>query len=936
MPGKSVVLPVPLSPAVSAGGGPLDDQPAPVDGGGNVIDQPSLEAVDIVVPIGSHTVAESANARSADSAFPVVVSASDAISVASGERASEAVPSADTPLEVRLTGMASEDALAAGLDGVAFGLSLVDYAPSGQAVVRVDIDYDSFRAAYGGDWAGRLQLVSLPGCAALTPELVGCRERTVLPSSNDLETGILTADLAVGDAAGTAGFGERRAGSPSTVYGLSAGYTSLSGSFAATPLRSASSWTVGTQMGSFNWSYPINVAPTGFGAAPSVSLDYSSQAIDGLTSDQNLQAGPVALGWNLSAGGFVERQYVPCVDEHPGSGELRQDMCWHSDNATISLNGKSAALIPTDVVDGDYQEFRLDQDPGWKVIRQRFFSDASVDGGETWYVYDPSGVEYRFGQRLEPTTGLATNSVWSLPVYGNDGDDPCFGVATACRQGWRWNLDWVRDRLGNVTTYQYSAETNRYRGGEYVRGGYLAEIRYGMREGSEGAYRNRVIFNMKDRCIARPATSTRDCLWADEAAIEDVANWPDVPSDLDCTIRPTCGFEAPSFWSAKALESVDTVVNGQVVDRVWFKTFFRIPGVDEDGVKQNPNQDQAPQLFVRTISHWAFPASGAPGVSADIRFEYDGLSGLLDNRAEPTIDALFWRITKIIGGLGGRTDVLYGQKSACATYDPSLLVPPVAESAFWSTQTQDCYRRWSILDEHHNQGFAVFNRYLVSTVTERDLVAGGRPITTTYTYEDTPAYHWDDSLVTPLEQKTWSEPRGYGDVAHWVGPDAAGQITKVRERYFRGMTKNIDAAGNQGPEVERVYEDGTRYNDLNNLRGMMFITQTIDTNSAGAPADHTVSYFPTGTQTAGPDQFGRGAWRMDQTRVEHRQRELGISYGPRIWNTFTTDDGYGFPIEVVEPGPTYQSNDKTYWTTCRTRAESPPRCVAAGSGTRVS
>ena len=903
-------------------------------------DAPEFAAVDVVVPVGEPTSAVGQQsvalsvAESIATALPVRILAAES-SVgevnALGERPGEELASAPvSPAEVRLSGLSSDAARAAGLDGVGFGLSDVGPA-AGPVVVRVEVVYDSFRFAYGGDWAGRLQLVALPGCAATTPSLAGCREQTVISSTNDVAAGVLSADVVVDSTSvgGGAGFGESRLADESTLYGLSAGYTSLNGSYAATPLAAAGSWSVGAQMGSFNWSYPIDVAPTGFGTAPAVSVDYSSQAIDGLTPDQNQQGGPVALGWNVSAGGFIERQYQPCVDEHPGNGDTRQDMCWHSDNATISLNGKSSALIPTTTISGDFQEFRLEQDPVWKVVRQRYFSDATVDGGEVWYVYTPDGAVFTFGQRLEPTTGVATNSVWSVPVFGNDASDPCFGVSSACRQAWRWNLDRVRDRFGNVTTYTYTAENNFYKGGQYVRGGYLNEIRYGTRDGAEGGYRNMVLFNMANRCVSDIVAKA--CRWkatenksvAMPVSGEKIA-WPDIPTDLVCASAASCVYKAPAFWTSKALESIDTVVLGQVIDRVWFQTYWDEPGM-VDGVRADPAHPQPVQSFLRTISHRAFPAGAtspeeiAKRTSPDIRFEYQHM----DNRAEGGPDnriidgkivTLYWRMWQILNGLGGRTDITYTQRFTCevwATTDPN----------FWSTQTQDCYPRWSITAAKL-PGWGVFNRYLVNTVTEHDMVAGGTPVVTTYTYQDVPAYHWDDSLMTPLEHKTWSEPRGYGRIAHSVGPDQDGVVSTTHERYFRGMSNNITVLGVPGPEllVEYPEHEATKevqgqqpdgVNDLNNLRGMLYVSEIVDTRAAAV--DQQVSTYYTAVQTAGPDPFGRVAWRLDQTRVETRQRITNISYGPQILNTYTTFDAYGFPVEITEPGVTYADNDKTYW-----------------------
>ncbi|GAA3876859.1 hypothetical protein GCM10023084_32190 [Streptomyces lacrimifluminis] len=101
---------------------------------------------------------------------------------------------------------------------------------------------------------------------------------------------------------------------------------------------------------------------------------------------------------------------------------------------------------------------------------------------------------YVFGQHKLPgaATSDLTNSVWTVPVYGNDSGEPGYdkGSAFADRsltQAWRWNLDYVVDVHDNAMTYWYTPETNYYaKNGastataKYVRGGYLTEIRYGQ------------------------------------------------------------------------------------------------------------------------------------------------------------------------------------------------------------------------------------------------------------------------------------------------------------------------------------------------------------------------------------------------------------------------------------------------------------------------
>lgn len=404
-------------------------------------------------------------------------------------------------------------------------------------------------SAAAGEPATATAVTTVPAIATSTTSTIASTTSTAAPTA---------ASAASERAVSSHGFGRGyRSGSGGGVIGLTSQFSSALGSFSATPLSSAASWSVGLSMGSFDWSYPVPVPPTGYGAAPSVSMSYSSSSVDGAVSDENTQGGFLGLGWSLNAGGFIERSYKTCTLD----GSAINDFCWYSDNATIVLNGQSSEMYFTGVGDlNTWSEWRLKDDPGWKVVRSRGSASGPWDNlGEVWYVYAPDGTEYKFGQRFVSGSGEELQSVWHVPVYGNHVGEPCYG--TSCQQAWRWNLDRVRDRFGNVTLYKYAAEVNFYGAGgspwapqAYVRGGYLSEIRYGIREGSEGSYRNIVRFNTKPRCFS---DGTGGCQWY--AAGITTPWYHDSPTDLRCSAAP-CWKSAPGFWTERALDSIETFV----------------------------------------------------------------------------------------------------------------------------------------------------------------------------------------------------------------------------------------------------------------------------------------------------------------------------------------------------------------------------------------
>ncbi|WP_282703867.1 RHS repeat-associated core domain-containing protein [Streptomyces sp. CC219B] len=91
----------------------------------------------------------------------------------------------------------------AGVDGVLLKVRRTDRAPD-TAPVSVELDYTSFRNAYGGNWGSRLRFVAMPACALTTPEKPECQTRTPVATANDPAKGTVTATVQAApvDAAG--------------------------------------------------------------------------------------------------------------------------------------------------------------------------------------------------------------------------------------------------------------------------------------------------------------------------------------------------------------------------------------------------------------------------------------------------------------------------------------------------------------------------------------------------------------------------------------------------------------------------------------------------------------------------------------------------------------------------------------------------------------
>ena len=93
-------------------------------------------------------------------------------------RSAASTLSADAvPSRVRLQVLDRAAAQRTGAGGPTFAVSRTDGGRStGQ--VSIEVGYDTFAGAYGGDYGARLRLVQLPSCALSTPDLPQCRTTT--------------------------------------------------------------------------------------------------------------------------------------------------------------------------------------------------------------------------------------------------------------------------------------------------------------------------------------------------------------------------------------------------------------------------------------------------------------------------------------------------------------------------------------------------------------------------------------------------------------------------------------------------------------------------------------------------------------------------------------------------------------------------------------
>ncbi|MER6917593.1 RHS repeat domain-containing protein [Streptomyces spiralis] len=814
----------------------------------------------------------------------------------------------------------------AGIDGLLLSLQSTDAsAPAG--AVDVQVDYTGIASAYGAGWASRLHLVRLPACALTTPKAAKCRRGVPLATDNDVKSHTLTATVALPPAQSAPSSSSLAAGETSTqsmvVLAAEAGTSGDEGSFKATSLAPSGSWSAGGNSGGFGWNIPFAVPPVPGGLEPKVGLTYNSSAVDGRTSSTNNQTSWVGEGWEYSPG-YIERTYAPCENDKEGGNNTEKvgDLCWKSQNATLSLNGRSTPLV----WDSGKSVWKPADDDGSRVELIKGSSPNDVNGDrdyEYWKLTTTDGTQYWFGKNRLPgwSSGKAeTNSVFTVPVYGNHSGEPGHGTDFASSvqvQGWRWNLDYVVDPHNDAMALYYVKEAGYYAQNNkidapvaYTRGGYLTRIDYGLRAGEALTTTNpagQVTFDVTDRCLS-------DCTF-DEA---HAANWPDVPVDLNCKANEQCLQASPSFWSRKRLTAVNTfALQGSTMQPVDTWTLaHQYPGTGDVS---------SPALWLASILRTA-KAGDLPDLTLPRKITTGGT--LMPNRVDtsegrPPLNK--YRVTRITSETGANTLVTYSP-TECTT--GSLPAP--------DKNTKRCYPSWWTPDGAVDPVKDWFHKYVVTQVVEDDTTAGtgSESKSTTYEYDDGPNWRRDQNEFTLDKHRSWSDFRGYGTVRTLTGTT---NRTKTESTYFLGMAGDTLADGSPRdvPKINGI-------TDRNDFSGRTAETRTYDKDGTGGKIVAKTTYIPwesdaTATQpitgitdpdkpgTAGP-QLPDAVAYLSGTVTEKASTLLDDG---TTWRTLTTsrtydpvyglltsegDDGDpGHGVAPVCTRTTYVPPDKSNW-----------------------
>ncbi|QMU70028.1 polymorphic toxin-type HINT domain-containing protein [Streptacidiphilus sp. P02-A3a] len=778
------------------------------------------------------------------------------------------------------------------VSGVVFTVS----GPASAGRLQVGLDYDSFAQAYGGDYASRLRLVQLPGCALTTPQLAACRRQTPLASSVDYLTTSVSAPISLPASTTSQASGTRALTSSAALgseviaatdsTGQEGGAT---GSYAASVVSPSSSWTESGASGSWDYTYPVTLPNAPTPLEPTANLSYDSGSVDGQTASTEAQSSWVGDGWS-TADSSISQTFTPCDDDPEGTAapSSTNDECYDGQILTLSLNGQSTPLVY------DNGTYTLADDDGDTVTHVTSSGNGSgTYNTDYWVVTDRSGIKYEFGRNELPgwkTGDATTGSVDTEPVYSAHSGDPCYSTSgftsSECTMAYQWHLDYVVSPDKGAMAYYYDQATNYYgadngaKNGSsslsYVRDSYLDHVDYGFQDGGAyGTVPDKVLYSTASRCVATTCGSLSS-ITAATAATE----YPDVPFDLLCAQGATCTSYGTSFFSTVRLTGITTEQYSTANS-----AYEKVDGYSLTQTEPLTGDGTSPTLWLSQINHTGYDTS-AGGSTTAIALPPITFSGIdLQNRVSTAnYPGLYrWRINKVTTETDEVIGVTYGLPDACTATSVASITP--------SSNTSSCYPvYWTPLD-YSAPVEDWFEKYAVTQVLETDSTGGALTEETDYKYPGAPAWHYDDNEVVKPKYRSWGQFRGYADVETLTGDIVNDPQTESITSYYQGMDGDYLTASTTR-SVSLTDSQGGQHTDSDELAGNALETTTY--LGAGGPIDHsTISSYWVSGAVATRTRTGLPALTANMTgQVESWTRQAVTVGGTTTWRVTESDDSY--------------------------------------------
>ncbi len=795
---------------------------------------------------------------------------------------------------------------------VALGVSAVVFKVGGggpvAGSVRVGLDYGAFSQAYGGNYGSRLRLVALPACALTTPQVAACRSQTPLDSVQDYRASAVSAVVSLGTAQ-TATLTSYTTGLPDATLTSSGaeviGATDSTGqqggeggTYAASKLKPSGTWSEGGDSGAFTYTYPITVPSASTQLAPSVSLDYDSQEVDGQTATTQTQSSWLGDGWQ-TPDSFIALETTPCDDDPEGSAspDATTDECYDGEIVQMSLDGTDTPLVfvSSSTSGGVTTSQWLAQADDGAVITH--VSDSATVfgayslGADYWTVTEQDGTKYEFGLQHLPgwaSGDAATNSVDTMPVYSAHSGDPCYSssgfTASVCTMAYEWHLDYVVDTHSEAMAYYYTQTTNYY--GEdqgakdvsYVSDSYLSQIDYGFLTGQAyGTVPDKVVFTAAARCVA----STCGALSTSNTNV--ATQYPDVPVDLLCAAGTTCTAYAPSFFSEVRLASIMTEQyseSASAYEDIDSYTFTQTEPASGDGL--------APTLWLASIEHTGDDTS-AGGSSSPVSLPVVSFAGTdLPNRVfTATYPGLYrYRISAITTETGALISVSYGTPDPCSSSYSSS-----SPSSVTSANTDSCFPVYWTPEGASSPVLDWFESYAVTQVLTTDTTGGSLTEASDYSYGGGAAWHYDDNQAVQPQYRSWGQFRGYATVTTYTGQAANNPQTETETAYYRGM--NGDTLPSGTSSVTLTDSQGGSHTDYDQLAGEPLETTTY-LGSGGPVESSTITSYWVSAAAATMNPSGLPALTANMVEPAETWTRTALTDGGETgdWQVTETDDSY--------------------------------------------
>ncbi|WP_084125978.1 RHS repeat-associated core domain-containing protein [Demequina sp. NBRC 110054] len=935
-------------------------------------DKPTSESYDVVAGVGR---------PSLENAFEGTFGSEMATTVAVSGRPDlliEEVVRADEGASVEVETI---DASAA-IPGSAFALSVtLDDGEADAAWVDLALDLTGVSNLYGANYGDRLQLLAFPACALTDPDNADCLIGVELPRSDDLggltrvtapadsghvleidgaqfgmsrgaaiTSATRSSDLLAGLAHSQGVTMEASVAGPTIVVAV-AGAASQAGDFAASTLPSAGTWAVGEQSGAFSYSIGVDVPPVTGGPTPDLSLNYSSSAVDGQNLATNNQSGLVGDGWSLSTA-YIERNFKNCEDDIDDGADRNfeaadydGDLCWQSPysdapasmSLTLVLDGSAY-----DVVRDSGNLFYVEDNPDWRLTRVTRSGDSfNGDNNSEYFVLrTPDGSVYYFG--LGDVDGMTTNSVATVPVYGDDDEEPHGDSGTdPTVQGYRFMLDHEEDSTGFGATYEYAQSTNHYRSGsgstlEYVRDIRLLNVFYGARfdeadadaPGSRlSSYQAKANLGYSMRCVETTtyndplsAAAEDDCAQSALKAVTDpdgldsdgkTSTYVDTPIDLLCTGSCTSVQDAPVFFATHRLDNITTLVYAsgdwgkvqrtQLVQSMPATSDQNTRALWLDSVYTVAYNDYDTDDYLRTY------AVTFDGTEMNNRVDWDP--------SDPTRTALpKRRITRVTEGTGERIRVDYadyGEVDVCPTEGFDL---DDEDDSQWVTDFVASKNTDSCYTSVRKKSAGIYHHYLVKEIKLVDTVGGQPEQTYTYAYIGNGAWNYAENELYDNDDSHsgFSDWRGYEVVRVTTG--TGDNALTVRNQYFRGISKRYMASsGEEGPVVDlETIVGGFIREDVPRMAGYLASSTTRDAEGTLIAA---TAYQYSLTQPSTGNALQQASIARLRTTVDYAY-EPGTTWSSTSTTTSTYNDNGYLDHEKTTVATTNDGSEVDSATTC--------------------